>query len=29
MREDIKTVVIDDANYLMSNETMVNALVKG
>lgn len=29
MREDIKTVVIDDANYLMSNETMTNALVKG
>lgn len=28
-REDIKTVVIDDANYLMSNETMTNALVKG
>lgn len=28
-REDIKVICIDDANYLMSNETMTNALVKG
>lgn len=28
-RPEIKTVVIDDANYLLSNETFQNALVKG
>lgn len=28
-RNDITTVVIDDINYLMSNEIMQNALVKG
>lgn len=28
-RLEIKTVVIDDANYLLSNETFQNALVKG
>lgn len=28
-REDIKTVVIDDANYLLSNEIMVSAQIKG
>ena len=28
-REDIETIVIDDINYLMSNESMTNALVKG
>lgn len=28
-REDIKTVVIDDLNYLMSNEIMSNAMTKG
>ena len=28
-RPDVKTIVIDDANYLLSNETFVNALTKG
>jgi len=28
-RTEIKTVVIDDINYLMSNEAMVNSLTKG
>lgn len=28
-REDIKTVVIDDANYLLSNEIMISATIKG
>lgn len=28
-REDIKVICIDDVNYLMSNEAMSNALVKG
>lgn len=28
-RSDINTIVIDDANYCLSNEIMVNALVKG
>ena len=28
-RNDISTIVIDDINYLMSNEIMQNALVKG
>ena len=28
-REDIETIVIDDINYLMSNESMTNAIVKG
>lgn len=28
-RTDIKTIVIDDLNYLMSNEIMTNALTKG
>ena len=28
-RQDIKVVVIDDANYLLSNETFQNALTKG
>lgn len=27
--EEIKTIVIDDLNYLLSNEIMDNALVKG
>ena len=28
-RDDIKTIVIDDANYLLSNETFQGALTKG
>ena len=28
-RQEIKTIVIDDANYLLSNETFEQALVKG
>lgn len=28
-REDIKTIVIDDANYLLTAETFANALTKG
>lgn len=28
-REEISVIVIDDANYLLSNETFENALVKG
>ena len=28
-RQDIKNIVIDDANYLLSNETFVTALQKG
>lgn len=28
-RDDIKVVVIDDANYLLSNETFLNATTKG
>lgn len=28
-RPEIKTVIIDDANYLLSAETFQNALVKG
>ena len=28
-RPEIKTIVVDDANYLLSNETFQNALVKG
>lgn len=28
-REDIKVIVVDDANYLLSNEEFQNALVKG
>jgi len=29
LRPDVKVLVIDDMNYLMSNESMVNSLVKG
>jgi len=28
-RPEIKTIILDDCNYLMSNEAMVNALTKG
>ena len=28
-REDIKVIVVDDANYLLSNEEFQNALIKG
>lgn len=28
-RPDVKTIVIDDVNYLLSNETFANALTKG
>ena len=29
LRPEIKTIVIDDANYLLSAETFTNALIKG
>lgn len=28
-RNEIKTIILDDANYLLSNETFSNALIKG